>query len=294
MTEYSPISSTVRVKSLSSGKIYRIGVSEDTTGFELKNILRNSLPDEYNDDYGPRLQVAENTIDDEVVLSRDTEIDIHFSRYPTYVDHLITQKTIVWQYLFKIITAIVGSLFIAASAQMSFYLPFDDKVPVTFQTLGILVISTLLGPIFGFLATGFYLAEGAAGAPFFATQSSGTGVLRGPTAGYLYGFLLTSLITGTLAKLGFDRKFHTSCIAMIFGNVALYIVGIPTLASFIGWKEAFINGLLPFILGDGLKIILATLIIPLVWKLTATVFNVRNHTVTFKDYCCKWQNVINY
>jgi len=283
--EVSPIASTLRVKSLATGKIYHIATREGgIDGFELKNILKNVYPDEYNDDYEPYLQIADTNINDEVVLPRDTEIGIHFSRYPTYVDHLLAKQPTTLQYVYKTVLALIGSLLMAVAAQMSFYLPFDDKVPVTFQTLAVLVVATMLGPVFGFLATACYLAEGAAGAPFFAGQSGGHGVLVGPTAGYLYGFLLASLITGTLAKFGFDRRFHTNCIAMIFGDVAIYLVGVPVLASFIGWGEALYRGILPFILGDGVKIIVATVILPLVWKLTAYVFNVRSRVIRFQDY----------
>jgi len=133
-----------------------------------------------------------------------------------------------------------------------------------------------------------YIAEGAAGAPFFAGQKSGIGVLKGPTSGYLFGFLLTALITGGLAKFGWDRKFHTSLVALVAGNLAVYFVGIPVLAvAFLGWADAFTKGLVPFLIGDAIKLLLAALVTPLCWQLTALLFNIRKRSIiSFRDYCC--------
>jgi biotin transport system substrate-specific component len=97
--------------------------------------------------------------------------------------------------IFRIIFVVVGSLFLAALAQISFYLPFDRHVPVTLQTLGVLLIGTLYGWILGVSTIILYLLEGLVGLPFFAEQSGGYKVLEGATAGYLFGFILSAFIT---------------------------------------------------------------------------------------------------
>ena len=90
---------------------------------------------------------------------------------------------------------ILGALFIAACAQISFFFPFDKEVPVTFQTFAVLLIGSLYGVFLGLATVMLYLAEGAAGAPFFSVQTGGYKVLAGTTSGYLFGFLLAAAVT---------------------------------------------------------------------------------------------------
>jgi len=155
------------------------------------------------------------------------------------------------------------------------------------QTFAVLLMASLLGPWFGFLCTAFYIFEGGVGAPFFANSSGGISEFSGPTAGFIFGFLLTSLVTGEFAQLGWDRKFHKILVSLILGNFALYVLGVPVLAHFIGWEDAFMKGFVPFLLGDAIKLLLAALLIPLFWKLTALIFNINQRTIiNFRDYCC--------
>jgi len=286
--EKESLASCVRIKSHSTGKIYRIPLDNDVSGIQLKSLVQQSLPEEFQEEYEPSISLENRELSDEEMLSPSDSpiLDIFLKRYPTYIDYLLQNQRLSHRLIFKTILSALGSLFIAACAQMSFYLPFDKTVPVTMQTFSVLLSSVLLGPWFGMLCVGLYIFEGGVGAPFFAKQSGGIEVLSGTTSGYIFGFILTPLITGWFAKLSWDRKFHTCLVALLCGNIAVYVIGVPVLAHFIGWKNAFLDGFVPFLLGDALKIVMAVVLIPLLWKLTALVFNLNHHTIiSYRDYC---------
>ncbi|EGG19299.1 hypothetical protein DFA_02086 [Cavenderia fasciculata] len=205
--------------------------------------------------------------------------------YSCFVEHWIGiyQLTTLWRWVARVSTVIVCSLFIASLSQISFFLPHATTIPVTFQTLAIFLVASLAGWRMGTLSVLLYLLEGLMGAPFFTRQSGGYKVLYGPSSGYLYGFVVAAFIVGFLAERGNDRVylFHykSSLISMIVANVSIYIVGLPVLAKHIGWELAFTKGLVPFLAGDALKIIVATLLVPSIWKLSAFL---SNKTFTFK------------
>ena len=161
---------------------------------------------------------------------------------------------------------LVGSLLIALSAQLALRLPFSP-VPVTAQTLAVLLTGALLGSRRGALSALAYLGEGLAGLPVFAGGAGGLPHLLGPTGGYLVGFVADAYVTGTLAERGWDRRAGTVMLAMLLGNVLLYAPGLAWLARFVGADKALALGLYPFIAGDLLKIALAALMLPLGWKL---------------------------
>lgn len=156
---------------------------------------------------------------------------------------------------------VLGSVSIAALAQLALPLPWTP-VPITGQTLGVLLCGALLGSWRGGIATVLYLAEGAAGLPVFAGGAAGWLHLCGPTAGYLWGFVLAALATGWLAERGWTRRLLSTAAAMAVGNAGIYLLGLPWLALFTGWDRVVWAGLLPFIPGDGCKLLLATLLLP--------------------------------
>ncbi len=160
-----------------------------------------------------------------------------------------------------------GSLVIGLCAQIAFWLPFSP-VPVTGQTFAVLILASLLGARRGSLSVIAYILEATAGLPFFASGRSGVVVLLGPTGGYLVGFIAASYIIGRLAERGWDRKIWTTLLAMVFGNIAIYICGLIRLSYFVGIsKRLLIQGLYPFIFGDIVKIFLAIVLLPSVWKI---------------------------
>lgn len=160
-----------------------------------------------------------------------------------------------------------GSLFIALSAQIAVQLPFSP-VPVTGQTLAVLLVGALLGSRRGALAVLAYIAEGLAGLPVFAGGAAGLARLAGPTGGYLIGFVVAAYVVGLLAERGWDRRFGTTVAAMTLGNGVIYAIGATWLAVFVGGAaQAWSLGVLPFLPGDALKIILAAVLLPGGWKL---------------------------
>jgi len=157
-----------------------------------------------------------------------------------------------------------GSLLIAAAAQMQIVLPFSP-VPITAQTFAVLLIAALFGSKRGSATVATYLTVGAWGLPVFAGGAFGIMRLVGPTAGYLVGFLAAAYVVGLLSERGWDRKLWTAATSMIVGNAIIYASGILWLSRFVGWEAVLRTGFLPFLPGDALKIVLATVLLPTGW-----------------------------
>ena len=162
-----------------------------------------------------------------------------------------------------ILLALAGSALLAISAKIQ--LPFTP-VPITMQTFAVLVIGITYGSRLGAATVVLYLAEGAAGLPVFA-GGGGIAYLAGPTAGYLFGFVIAAALVGRLAEYGWDRKVSTTAIAMLLGNLAIYMPGLLWLGTVVGYGKVFAVGMLPFLPGDALKLALAAAILPAVWRL---------------------------
>ncbi len=162
---------------------------------------------------------------------------------------------------------IVGfSVFTALTAQISIPLPFTP-VPITGQTLGVLLTGALLGSRRGALSMALYMLEGAAGLPVFAFGRSGISVILGPTGGYIVGFVLAAYVVGLLCERGLDRKPTTAALSMAIGNLCIYAVGVAWLATYIGLQAALFQGVIPFLVGDAIKIAVASASIPGGWYL---------------------------
>lgn len=157
------------------------------------------------------------------------------------------------------------NLVLVGCAYLSFNLPFSP-VPITGQTFGVLLVAMALGRVRGSGVVLAYLAEGAAGLPVFAGGAAGIGVLAGPTGGYLIGFLLAAYLTGWLADHGWDRGYFKSVMAMIAGSVLIFACGLAQLTLFVPTSALLAMGLYPFIVGGIVKISLAAVILPSVWK----------------------------
>ena len=188
----------------------------------------------------------------------------------TLADHVFpVHTTHATPFLRDILLIIGSSIFLALCAQVSFPLPYTP-VPVTLQTLGVLLTGATLGSRRGGLALFTYLAEGAAGFPVFADGYGGIARLIGPTAGYLWSFPIAASITGWLCEQGFDRNFKTSALAMLPGSLVIYLLGVPWLAFLLqlSMPVAITKGMLPFLLGDLLKLLVASALLPTTWKLT--------------------------
>jgi biotin transport system substrate-specific component len=159
---------------------------------------------------------------------------------------------------FKQAMVILGaSMIIALFAPVSIRLPFTP-VPIAVQAHVILFISCLLGSKRAAMAVLTFLFQGAIGFPVFAGGTAGIHILSGPTGGYLLGYLVAAFITGYLMERIMHRTPFKVFAAMGLGNLVVYLFGIPWLSRYIGWELAFILGMLPFLIADLLKLIVAT------------------------------------
>jgi len=159
------------------------------------------------------------------------------------------------------IAIIMGTSWIVAiSAQITINLPFSP-VPITGQTLAVLLAGLFLGKNLGAASIAAYLAQGAAGLPFFAGGKYGLATLFGPTGGYLFGFLAAAYIVGMLSELRYQRSLFQASITIIVGNVIIYIFGLVWLARFVGESQVLQIGLYPFLIGDLLKILLGIVLV---------------------------------
>jgi len=162
----------------------------------------------------------------------------------------------------------------AAAAQVSISLPFTT-VPFTLQPLVVLLGGAALGSRLGMASQVLYLLAGIAGLPVFAASPVlPPGVLRlvGPTGGYLMMFPFAAFLTGWLAERGFDRRYVTSVLAMAAGLGLIFAGGVLWLAWFVpassaGLSAALQTGFFPFVLPDLVKILIASTLLPSVWKL---------------------------
>ena len=162
---------------------------------------------------------------------------------------------------------VIGSLLIAVLAQISFPLPFTP-VPLTGQTFGVLLLGAALGSKRGISSMLLYIMEGGLGLPFFALGASGWHVLAGATAGYLIGFVVAAYVIGLLAERGLERTVRTSFLPFLLGTLIIYTLGVTWLAILLGsFSKAILVGLLPFLIGDVIKLVLAALALPAAWRL---------------------------
>jgi biotin transport system substrate-specific component len=176
---------------------------------------------------------------------------------------------------------VAGALLIALTAQLTIVqqgqtIPIvadfritlaSSPVPITGQTFGVLLVGGALGLRRGVSSVGLYLAMGlllpvyaggGSGLDTFVSRQDGSFVL-GATGGYLIGFLAAAAITGRLAEMGWDRNTLGAIAAMLIGNVAIYLVGVPWLAVALGvdLPTAIALGLTPFIVIDAIKLLAA-------------------------------------
>lgn len=168
--------------------------------------------------------------------------------------------------VFKLTLVFAGSLLLALSSKLQVPL---WPVPMTMQTLVVLTLGMVLGPRLALATLGLYLLQGAVGLPVFAgTPEKGLGLvyMTGPTGGYLAGFVVAAVLMGKLAERGWDRHPLTTAAAMLAGMAVIYALGAAWLAGFVGIGKALQLGVLPFLLGDAVKLLLATALMPLAWR----------------------------
>lgn len=142
-------------------------------------------------------------------------------------------------------------------------------VPVTGQTLGVLLVGAAFGAPLGLATVSLYLLLGAAGLPVFAGGEAGLAYAFGPTGGYLVGFALAAALLGRLAARGWDKGVLSCAAAMVLANVVVYVPGLLwlKLSLGLGWQATLAAGLAPFLLGDAVKLAIAAAALPAAWRL---------------------------
>ena len=176
---------------------------------------------------------------------------------------LISRSTIAT----KIALVLGGAAFLSAMAQISVPIP-GSPVPVTGQTLAVLLLGTAYGANLGATTFLTYLAIGIAGAPVFSSGTHGWERLSGATGGYLVGMLLTSYLVGFLAGRKWDQRISTVIPTMLLGNLLTFSIGLIWLHQYThqSWSWTISKGFTPFLLGEVIKIAIASTALPSVWR----------------------------
>jgi len=160
-----------------------------------------------------------------------------------------------------VILVALGTALLALSAKINLPLPY---VPMTLQTLVVLMIGAAYGRRLGSATVIAYLAEGAIGLPVFAGPVGGLAPLLGPTAGYLAGFVVAAFITGWLSERGWDRSVPRLFVAMGFGHIVILAAGFAWLAfgMKLGVEKAWLVGIVPFVAASVIKNALGAVFVP--------------------------------
>ena len=158
------------------------------------------------------------------------------------------------QIIHAVVGIVGGSALLAVAAHVA--VPFWP-VPITLQTLAVLALGATLGPWVAAGAVLAYLGEGLAGLPVFA-HGAGFATLAGPTGGYLIGYIPAAIVAGLPASRGWLGNPLKTFASFLAADAVIFAFGVAWLATLVGWDKAIAGGLVPFLIGDALKIALAT------------------------------------
>ena len=174
-------------------------------------------------------------------------------------------RTTVLSNAVLVVSGVIG---LAALAQIAIPVP-GSPVPVTGQTLGVLILGTTYGSTLGVTTFALYILAGIAGAPVFANSGHGLDRIVGATGGYLIGMLVATFVLGQLARFRLDQKFSTALPSMLIGTVITFSFGLIWLYQYTGqsWSWTVNAGLTPFIVGEVLKIAIAGTSLPAIWRI---------------------------
>ncbi len=183
---------------------------------------------------------------------------------PTLADRIFSRTLAL-----DVVLIAAGAAVTAVAAQIAVPL---WPVPITGQTLAVLLVGVTLGATRGALSLALYAVLGIVGLPVFSDYSSGWSVIAGPTGGYIVGFIFAAALAGWLAQREWDRKLVRAFLAFLAGSVVPFAFGLPWLAAALGGyglpndlNSVLQAGLYPFILGGVIKAALGAGIISLAW-----------------------------
>ncbi|HZV50798.1 MAG TPA: biotin transporter BioY [Candidatus Dormibacteraeota bacterium] len=187
----------------------------------------------------------------------------------TTLSDVLTGRATVPDLVRDAVLVVAYAALVGVTAQVVIHLPFTP-VPVTGQTFGVLVGAMALGWRRALAGMLLYLAAGVAGLPWFAGGAGGPGVLAAASFGYLLAFPPAAALVGRLAELRLDRTPWGTVAAMVAGNLAIYAGGLAWLvaAAHLDPARAVLLGVVPFLLGDAIKILLAAGLLPGAWALS--------------------------
>lgn len=165
---------------------------------------------------------------------------------------------------------VLGIALLAVAAKIKVPM-WPSPVPITMGTFAVLTIGAAYGARLGMATIIGYMLIGALGFDVFAgssAQASGITYMMGGTGGYLVGYVMATLTLGVLASRGWDRTMPTMAAALLIGNAMIYVPGLLWLGTLYGWDKPILAwGLTPFLIGDALKLVLAAVLLPAIWKL---------------------------
>jgi biotin transport system substrate-specific component len=202
--------------------------------------------------------------------------------------HVLTEAfwraegTMLWVKRLALVALGIAALAVAAKVSVPVW---PSPVPITLGTFAVLTIGAAYGPRLGLATLLGYLLIGALGADVFAGSSAeknGVAYMMGTTGGYLVGYLLATLALGQAARRGWDRSVPGMALALLVGNLLIYVPGLAWLHHLIvaglfdptkyasPWSQTLAWGLTPYLVGDALKLALAALLVPGLWKLVGS------------------------
>ena len=184
------------------------------------------------------------------------------TKYKTIYDILFKQRNI----FIDTFMVVVSVVFLAVMAQIRIPL---WPVPITMQTFGVFLIAFFFGSRNGALSILAYILAGIVGFGVFASHKSGMAAITGPTGGYILGFIACVYVVGLMIEKGCGRTKRSVLLCMVIGNLIIYAFGLVGLRIYLGnigvWK-IIMAGLIPFLVGDALKILAAVGLFPYLWK----------------------------
>jgi biotin transport system substrate-specific component len=166
---------------------------------------------------------------------------------------------------------LAGACLTALGAQISIVTD-ASPVPITGQTLGVVIAGAALGSRRGMLSQLLYVVAGLF-LPVYSDGASGLHVIWGATGGYLIGFIVAAWIVGRFAEGGADRRFGSATVAFALGQLSIFAIGVPWLKVSTGmdWPTAIHEGFTVFIIGGLIKAALAGVLAPAAWRLVKRI-----------------------
>ena len=176
-------------------------------------------------------------------------------------------KTKENEFLKSIFFVLSGVILLSIMSQLIIPLYFTP-VPISLGSFGVMLIALLYGRKLGTATVLSYVVAGSLGAPFFAGFKAGS--LFSPTGGYILGYIAAALILGFLSDKGIAKSYVKTFLSLLLASAVILVLGALVLILFVPSKNIFMIGVLPFIPGDMLKVVAATLLFPRLWKFIKT------------------------